>query len=171
MSQKTLWSNMKTCWPLRTTRPCPQRSVFRVSWRSARSQCPGFWLVGLAPAKSLCVRGWRQDLQSCTHSLGMCVLCVLAAFSPCSYNHLRKENISLWEAGVSPADRRLRGFTTGERGRGGWRGLWAEYREYFRVSYRTETRPWPFTPPLAAGYFLFGRKRLKIIWEKQQHRS
>lgn len=43
---------------------------------SARSQCSVFWLAGLAAAKSLCVRGWRQDLKTCADSLGMCVCCV-----------------------------------------------------------------------------------------------
>lgn len=47
---------------------------------SARSQCSVFWLAGLASAKSLCVRGWRQDLKTCTDSLGMCVCVCVVCF-------------------------------------------------------------------------------------------
>lgn len=73
----------------------------RGSRTSARSQCSAFWLAGLASAKSLCERGWRQDLQTCTDILGMCVLCVLARILPCCDNHLRIENIPLWEVGAT----------------------------------------------------------------------
>lgn len=92
-------------------------SVVEKQKQQSRCQVPMFWvwLAGFASAKSLCARGWRQDLQTSTDIQGMCVLCVLARMLPGCDNHLRIENISLWEVRVRLADDRLHGLETRTR--------------------------------------------------------